>query len=281
MPTGIGGFGGFGGVGTSLPNMGAMGGAGSNGLFGLGDYGTGALISGGIGLLGGIMQGAGQGKLTEAQLAQARELALRDEALRREQLQQQQGQLGLQATQQDPLAMQRSRQQQALMAAILPELRNVSISSNIPGMNRFIPQISGGLRLPEGGFSKETLGYFSPDSRAAAEGQYWRQAAPFVPPPDLSKVGYGQAGMGMTQPAQAAYDQTQADAKKRNEALMAALNAQATGQTSSQGQKKSTGSKVAGAASGALTGAKLGSMIAPGIGTGIGALAGGLWGLFS
>ena len=216
---------------TGIPSVGvtagiptAAGAGGSGGLFGMSPGVTSGLIQGGLGLLGGVISGAGQGAMTEAQLKAAKELALRQEQLQREQLAQQGAATGLQASQQDPLAQQRSRQQQALMAAILPGLRNAAVSSNIPGMNQFMPQVSGGLRIPEGGFDPSTLSFFSPESRAASEGQYWRQAAPFTPPPDLSKVGYGAAGQGATDAASAYYKTAEEESKAKNAALMQALN---------------------------------------------------------
>lgn len=263
------------GFGSTAPAAGA-GGAGF--LGGLGDNSQAALIGGGIGLLGNVLSGIGQGKMSEAQLQQARELALRQEQLSREQLAQQGARTGLAAQGPDPLAFQRERQQQALLAAILPQLRNVSVSSNVPGMNRFIPQVSGGLRLPEGGFDAATLAYFSPEARANAEGQYWRGAAPFTPPPDLSQVGYGQAGAGVTAPAAQAHQQADLEAKQRNAALLAAIQQMARGGEAKKGSSK--GSKALSALGGAATGAKAGSMVMPGLGTAIGAGIGGLIGLF-
>jgi hypothetical protein len=107
----------------------------------------------------------------------------------------QRDQTGLQSTQMDPLAQQKSRQQQALLAAILPEMRNASVTSNIPGMNQFIPNIQGGLRIPEGGFSADTLKFFGEPARASAEAGFFSNASPFAPPPALSSLGYTQAGV--------------------------------------------------------------------------------------
>ena len=154
---------------------------------------------------------------------------------------------GVEATQLDPYTQQRSRQSQAIMAAMLPGMRNASVSSNIPGMNQFIPQVSGGVRIPEGGFGQDVLSFFSPESRANAEGEYWRNAAPFAEPPNLSNVGYGQAGASPTAGAQQARNDflarderskadlgaQDADARKRQEALMSALMSQANSSTAS------------------------------------------------
>ena len=157
---------------------------------------------------------------------------------------------GVEATQLDPYAQQRSRQQQAMMAALLPGARNVSVSSNIPGMNQFIPQVSGGMRIPEGGFGRDVLDFFSPESRANAEGAYWNNAAPFADPPDLSGVGYGNAGRAPTQRAQQARQtflgqqrtdqaKNQADdesARARQQAMMDAFQTQMPSATTSSPQ---------------------------------------------
>jgi hypothetical protein len=146
------------------------------------------LASMGTQLAGGIMSGIGQGKMSAEQIRAANEQQAKQLAFQRDQT-------GLQSTQMDPLAQQKSRQQQALLAALLPEMRNASVSSNIPGMNQFIPQISGGLRLPEGGFSPDTLKFFSEPARASAEAGFFANASPFAPPPALSSLGYSQAGV--------------------------------------------------------------------------------------
>lgn len=143
-----------------------------------------ALISGLFNLGGGIFGGIGQGKSQEKDRQLQRELA-------NKQMQLQRDTQGLAASQLNPLAQQAARQKMAMMAAIAPQLRNVQVSSAVPGMNRFIPQIQGGLRLPEGGFSPETLNFFSPQAMQGAEEQFWKQARPFVPQaPNMQSVGY-------------------------------------------------------------------------------------------
>jgi hypothetical protein len=151
-----------------------------------------ALISGGTQLLGGLLGGIGQGKTSAEDRRAAEEAQKRQLALQRDQT-------GLQSTQMDPLAQQKSRQQQAILAALMPEMRNASVSSNVPGMNQFIPQISGGLRLPEGGFSPDTLKFFSEPARASAEAGFFANASPFAPPPPLSSLGYSQAAIQQAQ----------------------------------------------------------------------------------
>jgi hypothetical protein len=105
-----------------------------------------------------------------------------DEAARQSNLDQ-----GLQVAQQVPNRVN-WRQNQALAAAILPGLRNASVSSNIPGMNSFIPQVQGGFRIPEGGFSPETMKFF--EDEAMLQGEV-----------DLDRAGL-QATEGLSTPPQ-------------------------------------------------------------------------------
>jgi hypothetical protein len=204
-----------------------------------------ALIMGGMQLGGGILSGMGQGAAQDKQNALTREQLAVQQRQFNAQHEQQQGNFqtaqGLMASQQNPLAQQEARQRQAMLAAVMPGLRNVQVSSDIPGMNRFIPQVSGGMRLPEGGFGQDTLAFFSPEARAAAEGQYAKATAPVISPPDLSKVGYGPAGVGVNDPAQ----QIHTDALARNKAILASL-----GQTvnSPSPRQKRTGDVTTGTA---------------------------------
>lgn len=144
-----------------------------------------ALIGGGSQLLGGLFGGIGQGKMSAEQLRAQQEM-------QDKQLQLSRDQMGLQSTQMDPLAQQKSRQQQALLAALLPGARNFQVSSNVPGMNQFMPQMTGGMKLPEGGLSPETLAFFGGPQRASAEAQFFGANSPFGAPPALSSVGYGK-----------------------------------------------------------------------------------------
>lgn len=88
------------------------------------------------------------------------------------------------------------RQSQALAADVLPGLRNVSVQA--PGnLQRFIPQISGGLRLPEGGLSSQALAFYSPEARLGAEQDLDRAVGQAsggrVATPDYAAAGYGSA----------------------------------------------------------------------------------------
>jgi hypothetical protein len=98
------------------------------------------------------------------------------------------------ATLTDPTKIQNWRQQQAVLGALMPQFRNVSIAAP-SGMESYKPTISGGARLPEGGFSAADLAAFTPNARLEAENTYWENAAPFLQStPNLSAVGYGGTG---------------------------------------------------------------------------------------
>lgn len=144
-----------------------------------------AFVQGGTGLLGGILGGIGEGKRDAANRQfQYDQLASQDRNAAANR--------ALQASQSDPLATQLARQRAALFASLLPGMRNMEVKSNIPGMDHFIPQISGGMRLPGGGISPGALAFSTPEAMANAEAQHWRTLG--VQAPDLGTVGYGQAG---------------------------------------------------------------------------------------
>lgn len=162
-----------------------------------------ALLGSGASLAGGYIQGREQKNLNNANndaSMQRLELQLQ---LQREQsqreMEQRQKELGLQAATQAPVR-QDWRQHQALMAAMLPGVRNAQVTP--PGdLGRFTPQISGGMRIPEGGFNQETLNYFSPQARVSAESDLDKQAAIAsggnYHTPDYANVGYGPQAAGV------------------------------------------------------------------------------------
>ena len=105
------------------------------------------------------------------------------------------------ASQYDPLKQQKSRGNMAMMAAILPQLRNFQV--NVPqGMQKMVPQMSGGLRLPEGGFGQDTLKFFSEGSRAGSEAEFLRNLG--IPESVIDRIltnaGYGKAAVRGTLP---------------------------------------------------------------------------------
>jgi hypothetical protein len=116
----------------------------------------------------------------------------------------QERQMALQASQAAP-ERQNWRQSQALMAAILPELRNAEVQAPA-SLQRYVPQMSGGFRLPEGGLPPEALQFFSPQARLGAEQDFDRQAAMSsggrTVAPDYASAGYGAMGGPATQNVQ-------------------------------------------------------------------------------
>lgn len=201
-----------------------------------------------ISALGGWLGGRGQEQANAKQLAESRRQF--DARLGQEQLQTQLGQLNAEQSRLDSLGaagvniQQQTpnrvnwRQNQAMLAAIMPQLRNVSVSSGIPGMNAFIPQVSGGLRIPEGGFSPETLKFFGDRAMLAGEADLDRQGqiatGGQMAIPNYSAV-YGQLGAPAQQAVGDLQSQVKADEEKRkqqrNAILFGALtpNAASTG----------------------------------------------------
>lgn len=195
-------------------------------------------------VLGSLFGSNSQKKLTEKQLAeQKRQFDLSRETSQRNtaasaigeaatagiERQTEQAKTGLQATQMDPLAQQKSRQRNAVMAALMGGARNYAVKppSDIASS---MPEISGGIRLPEGGFGPDVMNFFSPGARANAEGQFWGaagQASPGTATPNLNATGYGPAGDAPTRTAQAmgpaAEAQYSALERKRLEDILAAL----------------------------------------------------------
>ena len=105
------------------------------------------------------------------------------------------------ASQMDPLLQQKSRGNMAMLAAILPGLRNFQVNAPA-GMQKFVPQMSGGFRIPEGGFGQETLKFFSPESRASSEAEFLRTLG--VDDATIARIlkggGYGDASVAATAP---------------------------------------------------------------------------------
>lgn len=230
---------------TRAPSM--VTGLGSNWQFsgggGMDPFTISMLVGTGANFLGNLFGGNQQKKLTERQLAeQKRQFDLsrqdqksRDAAAaigqaRAEELQRQQDQAktGLQATQLDPLAQQRARQRAAVMAALVGGARNYDVKppSDIASS---MPELSGGIRLPEGGFGPDVMSFFSPSARAGAEADFASARARVAPTSggvDLSQVGYGAAGAAGTANAQAVGSQQEAlmkdlENKRLNDILMA------------------------------------------------------------
>jgi hypothetical protein len=171
-----------------------------------------ALIGAGTSLVGGALAGreerAGQQANNDAAM-QRLELQLQMEREQRErEMAQRQAEQGLSAATKAP-ERQDWRQRQALMAAILPNARNFSVTP--PGdLARFTPKMSGGFRIPEGGFDSSTLAFYSPEARAQAESDLDRQAAHAsggnYSVPNYANSGYGESAGNLQQDTQSYAD---------------------------------------------------------------------------
>lgn len=184
-------------------------GGGGNWFTGMSPEAQGALINTGTSLLGGYLsqrnannQQSQQNQFGAEQAQLNRDAELQSLKMQLEQSRMlQERQMALQASQAAP-ERQNWRQSQALLSAILPELRNVQVQA--PGsLQRYVPQMSGGFRLPEGGLSPETLGFFSPQARLSAEQSFDKQAAMSsggrTVAPDYAGAGYGPMGQQASQ----------------------------------------------------------------------------------
>lgn len=127
---------------------------------------------------GGILQGIGQGKQNDKQMA-----------LQREQLAMQQAQAV--PTRQD------WRQNQALLAAILPALSNAKVQAPAQ-YQQYVPQISGGFQLPQGGLgTQDVMSFFAPQARQNAEAELDNAGRSKLTPAssmNYAGTGYGQPG---------------------------------------------------------------------------------------
>lgn len=219
-----------------------------------------ALVGAGTNLVGGYLQGreerGAQAANNDAAMARLElQLQMEREQRDRDQLQRQR-ELALQAQTQTP-SRQDWRQRQALLAAMLPNARNYSVTP--PGdLARFTPQMSGGLRIPEGGFDQSTLAFFSPEARVGAEADLDRSAALASggnhQVPNYSRSGYGSAAGNLQQETQSYADNLRQQALQGGGqfAGMSPLQQQRQTQTNvgqnSQRTGPSTGQRVTNAA---------------------------------
>jgi hypothetical protein len=198
-----------------------------------------AMLGAGTSIAGGIMSQRNQNNQNQQQsdaAMQRLELQLQMEREQREREQmQRQKELALQTATQAP-ARQDWRQQQALMAAVLPGLRNYQVTP--PGdLARFTPQMSGGMRIPEGGFDAQTLAFFSPQARAGAEADLDRAGALAsggnYTTPDYGRAGYGDAAGSLQQDNQSYADRLRQQALQQTAQLGSASPTTAARQTQS------------------------------------------------
>ena len=171
--------------------------------------------------VGGLLSGMGQGKVSKEQIQASLRQAFANMGMSSEQfeesLRQANAAEGLQVTQQTPNRVG-WRQDQAIKEALLKGARNVSVSSGVPGMDRFKPNITGGLRIPEGGFGPDTMKFFSENARLSGEQDLDRAGAVVsdgsMPTPSYGSV-YGQAGTNAEATQQALSADLEKSAEKR------------------------------------------------------------------
>lgn len=81
---------------------------------------------------------------------------------------------------------------QAFLRTILPQFQNYSVTPTDPGVAAAMPQISGGMRLPEGGIPQEALAHLSQQATAGALGRRQKQLSSIdtsTPTVDLQSLG--------------------------------------------------------------------------------------------
>lgn len=129
------------------------------------------IIGVGGNLLGGLLSGAGQSKENATSRAHQLQMLLAQLDSQRQQYEtargDEQAKTALDAATTNPTRVN-WRQNQAIQNAIMPQLRNVSVNAPM-GMGAYVPQVSGGLRLPEGGFSPDTLKFFNDNAMLQGE----------------------------------------------------------------------------------------------------------------
>lgn len=175
-----------------------------------------ALIGGGMQLFGNILGGIGQGKQQEKDRQQRIQELLAQLGFQQEQAEMnradQMARLGMEATMATPDRVN-WRQNQAIRGAIMPQLRNFAVQAPA-GLEGFMPTMTGGLRIPERGFSPETLKHFSEQAMLAGEEDLDRSAL--------------QATGGRSTPASygAIYGPRGAEAESRTKTLQRQLQAE-------------------------------------------------------
>jgi hypothetical protein len=206
------------------------------------------LLGAGTSIVGGYLSQRNQNQQNSQNndaAMQRLELQLQMEREQRErEMLQRQKELALQTANQVP-QRQDWRQRQALMSAMLPGARNYQVTP--PGdLARFTPQMSGGLRIPEGGFDQSTL---DRAGSVASGGNYST--------PDYGRAGYGSAAGNLQQENQSYSDKLKQQALQQTAQLGSQSQLAAQRQTQSnvganaqqnRNQGPSTGQRIGQAA---------------------------------
>lgn len=164
----------------------------------------------------------------------------------------------------DPSKVQEWRQKQAVKAALLPGIRNFQATPPAH-LQPYAGQVSGGIRIPEGGFGQDVLSFYSPEARMAAEEQYWKAASPFIAPPNLNASGYGSAADATNDRLNANYLNVQnAQQGKDNAQLQAILQSLQGNPADEEGGWQSILGAILSALGSGLGNGKQGSQAGPG-----------------
>jgi len=170
-------------------------------------------------------------------------------------------------------AEQAFAQKQAIAKAILGNARNFAVTPGDSAVAATMGQMTGGARLPEGGFDPAMLErLFGDEATMASLRQRLATTAGVNPGGPIMNLGPMFGGPGAQISSDLAAEQERA--ARQRELIMRAIDEDIRGER--QQPKKN---RAMGALSGAASGASLGSMFGP-VGTGIGAVLGGIKGLF-
>lgn len=187
-------------------------GAGAGASMSMSPFTSAAMINSGASIAGNVIAGIGQGKQAEADREQRIRELLALQAQYEQTRSDNMGKVGLETANATPNRVA-WRQNQAVMNAMMPGMRNFEVQAPA-GMEAYVPQTSGGLRIPEGGFSPETLKFFSDSAMLAGE-------------EDLDMAGaVASSGRQSTPNYAAAYGGNGSNASSRVSTASAALRAQ-------------------------------------------------------
>lgn len=142
---------------------------------------------------------------------------------------------------------------QAIIQQILGGARNFSVTPSDPDVAAAMPTMSGGLRLPEGGFSAESLRPFGAEATAGAIAHRQKLISnidPTAPTADFSTIGYdddlaSRFGNETADYAGARLASTTANDDKQRALIMQALDRDLTGVAQGEAKKTPMWKKIA------------------------------------
>jgi hypothetical protein len=167
----------------------------------------------------------------------------------------------------DPLgASQGFAQKQAIFGELMKNARNFQATPGDPAVAGAMGSLSGGMRLPEGGFDPQLVqSLFGPEATMASIAHRQKQVGqinPGGPSFDMGSI-YGDAAQPLmndiTSANKLALEQQQADAAKQREIIQRALDNDLAGEKQAQQKKGNIFGKI-------LKGASIGAGFIPGVG---------------